>query len=330
MEPTTPAPPSRPHRDDSPDLTASLEVWDSEGLIRRADADAIAAFEDTGPSTAPARQVTPVAEALAYLGGALAVAAGGTALGGEWSRLSTGFRTGTVAAIWLVLFVVGWRLHDPQSPALERLSRVLWLLSALSLAWTAQLVVDEGFGSNGRWGFEAAGVAMAIYAGALYLARPNTLQQLAFAIGLLLVTVSFTEDSSTRVGWGIWLLGIIWMFLGWRRVLVAAGAALVIGSMLVLAGALFVAIGAEEVGAWLAVLSSAGLIATGVGLRRIAVMVIGTVALFFSTFATIQQYVEGSAGIAVGLLVAGALVLTVAFAVARLGRGSRAPAERAS
>lgn len=324
MEPTTPAPAP------PPDIAARLEVWVSEGLIRRADADAIAAFEAAEPAAPPARRVTPVAEALAYLGGALAVAAGGTALGGEWTRLSTAVRIGTVAATWLALFVVGWRLHDPRSPALERLSRVLWLLSALSLAWTAQLVVDEGFGSNGRWGFEAAGVAMAIYAGVLYLARPNTLQQLALVIGLFLVAIAFREDSSTDTGWGIWLLGIVWMVLGWRRVLVSAGAASVIGSILVMLGALFVAIGEEEVGAWLAVLSSAGLIATGVGLRHVAVMVIGTIALFFSTFATIQQYVEGSTGIAVGLFVAGALVLAVAFAVGRLGRGPRAPAERAS
>ena len=54
-------------------------------------------------------------------------------------------------------------------------------------------------------------------------------------------------------------------------------------------------------------------------------MVIGTIALFFSTVGTIEQYVEGSTGIAVGLLVAGALVSAVAVAVWRLGR---APSSR--
>ena len=50
---------------------------------------------------------------------------------------------------------------------------------------------------------------------------------------------------------------------------------------------------------------------------------IGTISLFFSTFAMIEQYVEGSTGIALGLLAAGALVLGVALAVGRLGRGRR-------
>jgi len=73
------------------------------------------------------------------------------------------------------------------------------------------------------------------------------------------------------------------------------------------------------------VVSSGGLIGAGVGLRRNSVMVIGTVGLFFSTFATIEQYVEGSTGIALGLLVAGVLVSAVAYGVWRLGRDRRSP-----
>ena len=71
--------------------------------------------------------------------------------------------------------------------------------------------------------------------------------------------------------------------------------------------------------------SSGGLIGAGVGLRRNSVMVIGRVGLFFSTFATIEQYVEGSTGIALGLLVAGVLVSAVAYGVWRLGRDRRSP-----
>jgi hypothetical protein len=72
------------------------------------------------------------------------------------------------------------------------------------------------------------------------------------------------------------------------------------------------------------VVSSAGLIGAGAGLRHTGLMVIGTIALFFSTIGTIELYVEGTTGIAVGLLVAGALVSAVAVAVWRLGRGQRA------
>jgi Predicted membrane protein (DUF2157) len=317
MEPTTSAPP--PDRKSILDLAERLDVWVSEGVIDRADADAIAAFESGKQAPARGGRVTPVAEALAYLGGALAVAAAATALGGEWSELSSAARIVLVGAVWVASFVAGWRVHDPSAPSLVRLSRVLWLVSALALAWAAQLVVDEGFGFDGDRGFEASGLAMTVYAAALYLRRPNTLQQLALVVGLVLLLVAFTGES-TLTGFAFWLLGIAWIVLGWRRVLVDPRAAATIGSLLVVLGVLRVASLEEELGVWLAVLSSAGLIAAGVGLRHTSVMVIGAIALFFSTFGTIQQYVEGSTGIALGLLVAGALVLSVAFVVRRLGR----------
>jgi hypothetical protein len=327
MEPTMP--PQPPDRKDIQDLAARLAVWVAEGVIDRADADAIAAFESARPSARGPR-VTPVAEGLAYLGGALAVAAGGTALGGQWSELSTATRIAIAAVIWLSLFVAGWRFRDGPSPPLVRLSRVLWFLSAAALAWTSHLVFEEGFDVDSRSELVASGVAMAVYAGALYLVRPSSLQQLAVAGGLLLLAIAFAEDSPTATGFVTWVLGVAWIVLGWRRALVEPGSAATIGSVLVMVGAFFVAIRDEEVGAWLAVVSSAGLIGAGVGLRHTAVMVIGTIALFFSTFATIEQYVEGSTGIAVGLLVAGVLVFAVALAVWRRGRGAGAPLGSAS
>ncbi len=196
--------------------------------------------------------------------------------------------------------------------------------SAASLAWTSELVFDDGFDVDGQARFAASGAATAVYATALYLARPSSLQQLAIVGGVLMLAFAFMEDSPTATGWVIWLLGIAWIVLGWRRVLVEPEAAMTIGSALVMLGTIFVAVREEEVGAWLAVASSGGLIGAGVGLRRTSVMVIGTIGLFFSTFATIEQYVEGSTGIALGLLVAGVLVSAVAFGVWHLGRGRRA------
>jgi hypothetical protein len=292
-------------------------------VITEAQAEAIAAFESgRRPPGRRASGVTPVAEGLAYLGGALAVAAAGTALGGRWDEIPPGAHIAIVAAVWLALLMAGWRFRDGPSPALVRLSRVLWLLSAAALAWTAQLVVDEGLELANPPSRLAPGAAMTLYAVALYLARPSTLQQLAVASGVFLLALGFATDAPTATGFAVWTLGIAWIVLGWRRVLVEPAAAETIGSLLVLLGTIFVAIHQEDVGAWLAVASSAGLIGAGVAIRRTGVMVIGTIALFFSTFATIERYVEGTTGIALGLLVAGAVVSAVALGVWRRGRAS--------
>ena len=192
------------------------------------------------------------------------------------------------------------------------------------MAWTSELAFDEALDLDGDASLRATGLTTTAYGAALYLARPSSLQQLAVVGGAILLAIGFTQDAPIATGLVMWLLGIGWIFLGWRRVLIEPRTAATIGSFLVIYGVLIVALFEEEIGAWFAVVSSAGLIGAGVGLRHTAVMVIGTIALFFSTFATIEQYVEGSTGVALGLLVAGVLVSAVAFGVWHLGRGPHA------
>jgi hypothetical protein len=302
-------------------LAERLDIWVSERVISRADADAIAAFETRRTPVPGGHGVTPITEALAYLGAALAIAAGGTVLGGEWDGLSTAGRIAVPGTIWLVLFGVGWSIRGAVSPPRVRLARILWFLSAAALTWTVGSVVVDGFQAE-RWPLWG-GATVVLFAGALYLARPSTLQQLALVGGLILLAVGLAEDSWTAMGVAFWAVGAAWILLGWRRLLVEPGSASTVGSFLVLVGALLLSAEHEEVGAWLSVLTAAGLIGVSVGIRHTSMLVLGAIGLFFSTFGTIQQYVEGTTGIAIGLLVAGVAVLALALIVSRLTSPSR-------
>ena len=298
-------------------LDEQLEVWVDEGLIGRAAADSIAAFE-SGQGAAPyGRRVTLATEALAYLGAALAIAAGGTVLGGEWDNLSTAWRIAVPGAIWLALFAAGWRIRRASSSPAIRLARVLWFLSTASLMWTVHVVVMDGFGTEGQWDVLWSGAAAVLFGGALYLARPATLQQLALVGGLFLLAVGLTDGFDSATGVAVCVIGVAWILLGWRHLLVEPGAASTVGSLLVLFGALLVAAWEEEAGAWLGVVSSVALIGASIGIRHTAMLVLGAIGLFFSTFGTIEQYVEGTTGIAIGLLAAGLIVLAVAAVAAR-------------
>lgn len=319
--PEVPAISSNPQADGSPNLAERLDVWVAERLISRVDADAIAAFESRRVPLPRGRGVTPVTEALAYLGAALAVAAGGTALGGEWDDLSTAGRIAVPGTIWLVLFGIGWVIRGATSPAQVRLGRILWFLSAASLTWTMGSVVVDGFRAE-RWPLWG-GAAVVVYAGALYLARPSTLQQLAVVGGAILLAVGLAEDSGTAMGVMFWAIGAAWIILGWRRLLVEPSSASTVGALLALVGAMFFSIHNEEVGAWFSVLTAAGLIGVSVGIRHTSMLVLGAVGLFFSTFGTIEQYLEGTTGVAIGLLVAGVVVLALALIVSRLTSPSR-------
>jgi hypothetical protein len=324
--PTSPeevkAPPPPGHSaEENASLAQRLDIWVAERVISRADADAIAAFESGGTPVPRGRGVTPVTEALAYLGAALAVAAGGTVVGGEWDGLSTAGRIAVPGTIWLAFFGVGWWIRGATSPPQVRLARVLWLLSAASLGWTVSSVVANGFRAE-RWPLWS-GAAVVLFAGVLYLARPSTLQQLALVGGMILLAVGLAEDSWTAVGVAFWAIGAAWILLGWRRLLVQPDTASTVGSLLVLMGALLFSIQHEEVGAWLSVLTAACLIGGSVGIRHTTMLVLGAIGLFLSTFGTIQQYVEGTTGIAIGLLVAGVAVLALALIVSRLTSPSR-------
>jgi hypothetical protein len=319
-EELTVGPPPAPSADDA-SLARRLDIWVSERVISRADADAIAAFETRRTLVPGGRGVTPVTEALVYLGAALAIAAGGTVLGGEWDGLSTAGRIAVPGTIWLVLFGVGWSIRGATPPPRVRLARILWFLSAAALTWTVGSVVVDGFRAE-RWPLWG-GAAVVLFAGALYLARPSTLQQLALVGGLILLAVGLAEDSWTAMGVAFWAVGAAWILLGWRRLLVEPGSASTVGSLLVLVGALLISAEHEEVGAWFSVLTAAGLIGVSVGIRHTSMLVLGAFGLFFSTFGTIQQYVEGTTGIAIGLLVAGVVVLALALIVSRLTSPSR-------
>jgi hypothetical protein len=308
------------------DLSERLDAWVREGLITRSEADGIAAFE-ARPGRISARTAAPpgmdriarasASEGLAYLGAALAIAAGGTLLGRIWADLSTPARIAIPAVAAVALFVLGWRLRDAARGPFERLSSIAWFFCAAALGWTAAVTVSDGLGLQERATFLAIGAAVVLGAGALYLVRPVTILQLAVLTGAMFIAIGLGWGTATGIGWIFWVVGVCWILLGARGLLVDAPAALSMGSVVVLVGCLLIATGSSDVGTWAGLLSSVGLIGAGVALRSQQMLVLGVIGLFFSTLAVVQVYVEGATGIAIGLFAAAAVVLVAAFAVSR-------------
>jgi hypothetical protein len=309
------------------DLSDRLDAWVRAGLITRSEADGIAAFEGRPggvppPTATPAGTAGPIgrasaSEGLAYLGAALAIAAGGTLLARIWGDLSTPARILIPAVVAMALFVVGWRLRDAVPGPLQRLCAISWFFSAAALGWATAVAVSDGLGLQERATFLGIGTTVVVYAGALYLVRPVTIQQLAVLTGAMFLAIGIGWGTATGIGWIFWIVGVGWILLGARGLLVDAPAALSMGSVVVLFGCLLIATGSAEVGTWVGVVSSAGLIGAGVALRSQQMLVLGVIGLFFSTLAVVRVYVEGSTGIAIGLLAAAAVVLAAAFVVSR-------------
>ena len=304
---------SPPH-DGSNQIKRHLDTWVSRRLITRAEADAIAAFEALPGEERARSRMGRLTEALAYLGGALAVAAAGVLLGQVWEDLPTAARIAVPGAIWMVLFGLGWRLREARQPALGRLGSVLWFVSPAALAWCVNVAAMDGFGLRERWPLLWSGAAVSAYAVALYALRPAILHQIALVVGLGMLA-SGLFGSAQAVGYAIWVIGIAWILLGWRDVLVGRDAALTIGSVAALFGVTMIPVPG---GLWIGLVTSAALIGLSVALRQSPMLALGGIGLFASTIGTIQHYVRGTTGVAIGLLVAGIVMLALALLVSRL------------
>lgn len=304
------------------DLDGRLDAWSRERLITPQQADAIRAHE-ASRLAAPDSQIakkgrtTPLTEALAYLGVALAVAAVAVIVGRSWSDFPTETRVAIPGVIVIGLFLLGWRTRNASDPALGRLSRVAWLFSTIALVWcAAELTVD----SEGRWPLLWTGAAASVYAAALYLVRPAALQHVALLLALALLVGGLLFDAPVAIWSVIWALGVLWIVLGWREVLVGRGTAYTIGTIVALVSAAGAAVTADARVTWLTIVNGAVLIGAGVALRHTPMLVLAAIGLFVGIVMTTDEYLGGGTATAVGLLVAGIVVLAVAVVASRLRR----------
>jgi hypothetical protein len=194
---------------------------------------------------------------------------------------------------------------------------VLWLASTGALVWCVMTLVLDGFDVDDRWPLMWAGATATVYAGALYFQRPSGLQQLAFFGSLMLLGGGTFFEHASAYGIAVWALGIAWILLGWRGRLAEQPTALTIGTIGALVGSMIAPADLPDVGRWLGVATAVGLIGAAVALRSTPMLALAAIGLFQSTIGTVQYYFGGGIGAAIGLLIAGVLILVLAVVVAR-------------
>ena len=212
------------------DLEKSLDRWTAAGLLTSEQSAAITEFEQRSisvPALTPEppqlrrRGIPPVAEALGYLGGVLAVVGLVLAIAGFWRDMSSAGRLalGTTAAI--VLFAAGQLVHEQNDPALARLRSFLWLASTAAVGVDAGVLTLDVFDNDSRETLAmACSAAVAAYSGLLWSWRNRPLQQAACLVGIATfagaTTAQFT--GSGPAGMAVWTVGVAFLALGlWRR-----------------------------------------------------------------------------------------------------------------
>ncbi len=289
-----------------------IDRWVEATIISRDEAEAIERFETEHPGR-PA--TTPlVVEALAYLGGALALAAATVVLS----------RTTWAAGVWeaalgagaTICFVSGWLLRRSEEPAIGRLVDVLWGVAVALAGWCAGLVAYDLFDLRGRPLGVICGAVATAFGLVLYAQRRRMIQQLAVFVGLL-ITVEQLVLSQLSHSLITVVLGAGWVVLGWRELVVPRRPALWFGSAAAMIGGM---IAPDPIGLALGLIVAVLLIAASVILREPVMLALGVLGLFESLIRTIWHYFHGSTAMPIALVVAGGVVFAAALVLARRTR----------
>lgn len=296
-------------------LPRHLDEWVRASLITAAQADAIQAFEHR---KAPRASITLITEALGYLGAALAAAAAAVLVGRSWNDASSGLRILLPGAASLVLVAAGWMLRRAEDPAIARLASVLWLLAAGLAGWFGGQLAFDGFDASDRGVVFGVGIGVALTAVPLYLVRPRTLQQLAVIAGLMILAAGTFYGSAMSVGLAYVVIGLAWTLLGWVGRAEPRRVSLTLGPLAGLTGALVATGDTTDVGVWLGIAISVALVAASVSLRHTPMLGLGVAGLFAFSVWAIAYYFGETIGTPLVLLVAGVVLLAIAFVAARL------------
>jgi hypothetical protein len=317
------------------DLNQRIAAWREAKLLTDKQASAIAAFEAARIPEASAPERDPkdgkgvfLAEALGYVGAAIAVAAVVILLGNQWNSLNLGGRLGLIGLITLIVSGAGVALRGSERAPVRRLVSLLLTAGIGGVAWIVGVVSNDVL----RWGASstllAVGVISLILSGALYRWRARALPQVAALASALIVVAAVIDRSgldstSTWLGLSMWAVGVAWALSGlggWLRpVPVAVG----FGSVVALVSAQIGSAGEQRLALLLVGLATAGaLLACGVGRGAAYQVAIGSLGLL-TFLPQVVVHVFGTAiGAMVMMLVVGLLLVVISVRLAR-GRSPR-------
>lgn len=329
------------------DLHDLLETWATAGLIDRAELTRIVEFEAHRPA-APTRHPGPrrgtvVVEAMAYLGGALALASAALLVELVWTNLSTAQRLAVPAGATVAMLLAGQLL--PGTVALRRLRSASWLVASGTWAVTLAVLGDQVWDLKGLDTFLLVGSGSTLFTLVLYLRGREALQNLALLASLATTGSALGAraewDEPTLVGLGIWSVAACWAVAGELGALTPRPAARFGSAVTLVAGAL--AMGGSLGGQFVAAATLAWLFAVGIRAGSVAMLGVAAVGTLQLVPRSVTYFFPDDTRVAIPviLLTVGAVLVAAAVTVSRRrrlppagapdqGRQPAEPAERAS
>lgn len=330
--------PGAPAPTPGPELAPRLDRWVRAGLITGDESAAIETYEATGggargpePTSLPGFEATAgpvapvgpapvrirsarvpiVAEALGYLGAALASTGLLLVVVHLWGDLATAGRLGLSGGAAVLLAGAGLAVHEGADPALTRLRAVLWLAATAAAGIFAGVLADAlGAESETAVGASAA-TMVAFVSGVMWAWRERPLQEL---VALVAVPVAvggwvFLVATPLVTGIAVWITGALLFAVGVRLRTPLPWITESVGAVALLIGSVMVSSEIEGVGLFVVLVTGVALVAVAV-VRGLAPSQLGQViAGVFGAVAALQvappltAWYAQEAGVVTGLVV---------------------------
>ena len=304
------------------DATPDLQRWVEAGLLTDSQMRGILEFESGRRPTSEPTRVTPVVEALAYVGGILLAIGAAMLVGRFWDRMGTAAHLVVVMAVGVVTGAVGTVVGE-SDPVAWRLRGFLWALCAGGFGASAGLFVFEVLDRTGEPVAFTTAMTIAIVSVLLWRLRNRPLQHLLTFLGLVVavgVAIAWTgsDDAAAWVGAAFWTLGLLWAGSSWMHRLPPAVIGFVLGVVLTMVGAGAMSGTVDWLGPTLGLVTAIGWCAVGVSTDEVLALLPGVVGVFVFLPWTLGRLAGESLGAPVIMMISGlTLLAVVAFLVRR-------------
>jgi hypothetical protein len=319
------------------DVPALLDRWARLGLlspeqveqILRAEGIAGAAATVPAPRPAPPQETEVergrgrlAVEALGYLGGVLALAAGLLLVQLVWEDLATGVRLAIPLVASALLLLAGALVPTTKEyvEGMRRLRSILWLLAVV--AWSAAFAVlgDQVLEADGEDTGLLVGLGGLALALPLYYATHAAAQQLAVFGACMATAIAVGSradwDEPTIIGLAGWLVAVTWFVVAERKLVTPP----LVGRYLGALGMIFLVqvMGGAVVGQLLAVATLAALFAWAVRVDSVGLLAVASLGTLQVVPSMVTFFFpDNEVVIPLALLAAGGLLVGIAVLISR-------------